>query len=411
MGAGVGQADQTCVMTQKPLDRRLVRIEQGGVEDGLELFLDGEVEQDVDRVSALAPGDGGDGLALERPVLGRVRHRDLDPPPVAVEELAALRPVQIGAEPVPEPLAPDGREEILVGYTVQRPPRIKALERKGRAHREIHAERLARDLGPDRVAPALSDGRGFEHADGPLREGIVVKRRGHEDRPASLGGQRLEPRDRHARPDGELENAAAEFAQHADQSTHLGLVGEPRGHRYPAVAIVVEGGRGGEADRAGFQRLLHQRAHAATLVPGRRALRGFGAQHGGAHRRVADENAGVRIAALAAEQREIVRESLEAPIDPRFQGHDRHALDLGEIARDLLAPVGRAGRDAEAAIAHHDGGHAERGRGRRPALPGELRIIMGVNVDDARRQHEAVGLPPFRAPPPPRRRRRRSAHR
>ena len=57
-----------------------------------------------------------------------------------------------------------------------------------------------------------------------------------------------------------------------------------------------------------------------------------------------------------------------------------------------LAVGGAARRDGEAAVADHRGGHAERGRGRDPRIPGDLRVVVRVVVDDARHQREAVGV-------------------
>ena len=184
----------------------------------------------------------------------------------------------------------------------------------------------------------------------------------------------------------------AELAEHPDERAQLVVLRQPRGHRHSAVAVVVDGGGRGEADGAGLHRLLHDRAHGGDFALGRRTLRGLGPQYGGAHRRMADEDAGVGIASLAPQQRQIVGEPLEAPVDPGFERGDGHALDLGQVASHLLAPLWRTGRDAEAAIAHDNGGDAERRRRRRPALPGELRVVVGMHVDDARCQHEAVRL-------------------
>ena len=134
MGAGIGEADEARVMAQQVLDRGLVGIEQGGVEGGAEPLVHGDVEHHVDRIAALAPGDGLDGLAFQRLVRGRRRHRHLDPPPVAVEDLAALRLLHVLPEPVAEVLAPDDRQELLVGGAVQRLPGVEALEREGGPH-------------------------------------------------------------------------------------------------------------------------------------------------------------------------------------------------------------------------------------------------------------------------------------
>ena len=49
-------------------------------------------------------------------------------------------------------------------------------------------------------------------------------------------------------------------------------------------------------------------------------------------------------------------------------------------------------READAAIAHNGGRHAMIGRGRQRIAPGDLAIIMCVNIDKARRHQFAFGI-------------------
>ena len=107
---------------------------------------------------------------------------------------------------------------------------------------------------------------------------------------------------------------------------------------------------------------------------------------------MAGEHGEVRVSAAAAEHRHVVAEALEIPGDTLAQGVEVHTFDDGEIADDEVAGLRRRGHDAEAAIAHHRGGDTERRRGRERCIPGHLRVVVRVNVDDARRQSEAVGI-------------------
>src|SRR5204863_9703448 len=50
------------------------------------------------------------------------------------------------------------------------------------------------------------------------------------------------------------------------------------------------------------------------------------------------------------------------------------------------------GYDTETAIAHDRGRDPERGRWRQGRVPGDLRVIMRVQVDDARHQREPAGI-------------------
>jgi hypothetical protein len=147
-----------------------------------------------------------------------------------------------------------------------------------------------------------------------------------------------------------------------------------------------------EADRAGAQALEQQPAHLADLGLGRDALNRRIAHHIAAQRRMTDEAGHVRCGAAAFEQVEILGHRFEFPADSRAQSVERHALDLGEVAHDALAVRRTAGRDGEAAVADHGRRDAEGGGGRGAGVPGELRVVVRVVVDDARHQCEAVGV-------------------
>ena len=54
-----------------------------------------------------------------------------------------------------------------------------------------------------------------------------------------------------------------------------------------------------------------------------------------------------------------------------------------------------AGREADAAIAHHGGGDAVLRRGRDVLAPGDLAVIVGVKVDEAWRDQLAPGVDLF----------------
>src|SRR5215208_6199575 len=96
--------------------------------------------------------------------------------------------------------------------------------------------------------------------------------------------------------------------------------------------------------------------------------------------------------ALLLQHVEILREAFEAPLYPGAQGVERHALDVRQMAHGEVAVLRLAGRDREAAVAQHRGGDAQRRRRIDERIPGDLRVIVGMAVDDAGREREAVGL-------------------
>ncbi len=186
-------------------------------------------------------------------------------------------------------------------------------------------------------------------------------------------------------------DAAAAFAHRADERRHLGIARQPRRHRQAAFAVVRRARAAGEADGAVRHRIANDRLHLRDLGGSRLAARRVVAHHVGSHRRMADVGGDVGDAAAGAQLRHVLAEALEAPVDAGAQRVDRHAFDLGEVPHRDLAIGGPARRDREAAVADHRRRHAERGRGRECRIPGDLRVEVGVAVDDAGHQREPVG--------------------
>ena len=72
-----------------------------------------------------------------------------------------------------------------------------------------------------------------------------------------------------------------------------------------------------------------------------------------------------------------------------------HILDPGKDALQEVAVLGLHGGDREAAIAGDDRGHAVEARHGRIGVEGDLRVVMGVGVDDAGRHDHALGVDLF----------------
>jgi hypothetical protein len=80
---------------------------------------------------------------------------------------------------------------------------------------------------------------------------------------------------------------------------------------------------------------------------------------------------------------EELAEGLElVPGDGRH-GHGVHVLDLGEDAGHELAVAGLARGEREAAVAGQHRGHAVVAGDRGVGVEGDLRVVVGVGVDDA----------------------------
>jgi hypothetical protein len=165
-------------------------------------------------------------------------------------------------------------------------------------------------------------------------------------------------------------------------------------HRPALPADVRRRLRRREADRAGRERLRDECAHRRDLRVRRLALRRLLAHDVESHRRVADERADVDRGAAALDRDEELREALERPVraDPGPERVERHALDLLERAEHEVAVRGARRRDAEPAVPHHDRRDAVPRRDREHPVPEDLGVVVRVDVDEAGRDHRAVGV-------------------
>ncbi len=102
-----------------------------------------------------------------------------------------------------------------------------------------------------------------------------------------------------------------------------------------------------------------------------------------------DEASDVRPHPLLLEHVEVLRKGLESPVDALAQRFERHAFHVREVAHDQVAIGGPARCDRETAIAHDDRRDAQRGRRIGERVPGDLGVVVGMGIDDARHEREA----------------------
>ena len=239
-------------------------------------------------------------------------------------------------------------------------PRLHALEQVWALEGEIHAERTARGLGHQLMAARTGGVHLVQRIEGRGRVGVGMEEGRDHHRPLGLDGQLLEIGDRGLAAFGQHVDAAA-LGHRLHQRAQLAIVGQPRWHGRAALAVVRLGRRGGETHGTRRHGLAHLRRHLADLLVGRLALRRLLAHHEGADRGMAGVAGDVGADALTLQHVEILRKALEAPADAGAQRVERHALDMGQVTHGEVAVSGFAGRDGEAAIAHHRRGDAERG--------------------------------------------------
>ena len=92
------------------------------------------------------------------------------------------------------------------------------------------------------------------------------------------------------------------------------------------------------------------------------------------------------------ERVEVVLERLPLPRDALGQRGSGDVLDALHQLDEPLVAIGSGGSEADATVAHHDGGDAVPRRRREERVPGGLTVVVGVDVDPARRHEPAGGV-------------------
>jgi hypothetical protein len=100
----------------------------------------------------------------------------------------------------------------------------------------------------------------------------------------------------------------------------------------------------------------------------------------------------VEAAGHALERVEVLREGLPAPRDAFGERGSGDVLDaLHQLDQPVLAARPHW-READATVAHHHGGDAVPARRREQRVPGDLAVVVRVEVDEPGRDQQAVGV-------------------
>ena len=114
--------------------------------------------------------------------------------------------------------------------------------------------------------------------------------------------------------------------------------------------------------------------------------------HVGPHRAVGDLGADVERLGRALHGVEVLGEGLPVPADALGQRGAGDVLDALHQADQPLVAVRVHRREADAAVAHDHGGDAVPARRREQRVPGDLAVEVGVDVDEAGGDQQAVGV-------------------
>src|SRR5262249_26296853 len=154
-----------------------------------------------------------------------------------------------------------------------------------------------------------------------------------------------------------------------------------------------EDARRRKAECTARKRFAHELLHSLEIVLGCGFAVGAAfTHHIDAKRRVRDLCRKIDVVPATFRRVEIVGKALPIPGKPLSHHDAWNVLDAFHHADEKLAILGMARRKANAAIAHDHGGHAMR-RGRCKTIgPDHLAVVVSVDVDKARRDHEPLGV-------------------
>ena len=417
--AAVGQAGDRGGVGHHLVDGVVVAlhvVEERQHQHGRAIRLEHEVVHGGQRVLAAAAGDGADRLVRGRFVVRRVADRVdavgavLDEGEQRVEQRDRLRgQVRLGQDRgahtrVGQPSA----QFAIVEFGLELPEGRPVGEGVVAGEAEQHAERAGGELrvhpdpvveGPPRdvelLAPQVGGGLGLHHRERQR----AVDLRGEPDHPVQLLQRAVQALTRGARR-CDLEHRLTAGRHRPSEREQFILGGIRPRHRFAVDGPVRLGARGRKAQRPSLDRLLHDACHRGDVIGGGGLVAGTAIAHRIApHRAVGDLGAEVDGQLLLLHRVEVLRKALPAPGDALGERGPGDVLDtLHQLDEPLLAARLHGG-ETDAAVAADDRRHTVHAGRLQQAVPADLAVVVGVDVDEARGDDAAGGIDRLRRLP------------
>ncbi len=144
-----------------------------------------------------------------------------------------------------------------------------------------------------------------------------------------------------------------------------------------------------ETQRPGLDGLLGQRAHPGQILFGGGFAVGAAlAHHIHPQRRVRQVGRDVDVPPSRLQGVQVFGEGLPGPGQAVGHHHPGDVLDTGHHVDQHVVVLLAARREPDAAVAHHHRGHPVRRGRRQPVRPDGLAVVVGVQVDEARRDQQ-----------------------
>ncbi len=167
----------------------------------------------------------------------------------------------------------------------------------------------------------------------------------------------------------------------------------------PSTAVCSDGARGREAERAGLDAARTTSRHRGDVLGGGGLVARAPLAHDvGAHRAVRHLRGDVERARHRVEASRYSGKVSQPQVMPSASAVPGMSSTPSISWISQSSRLGPHRREADPAVAHHDGGHAVPGRRGEQRVPGDLPVVVGVDVDEAGRHQQAFGVD--RAPRP-----------
>ena len=399
---GVRCADQHVVVGQHLAHDFGVRVHQPAVfELGLQILFERQIDHRLGRRRSPLLGDLAQRAAQQRlvalqrhPAHERVRH------PIA--QVARARRRDFFHKLRPRLGVAVARDLLLFGGQVQHlePGRHRQQHEVALAQREVDVDRPRLHLRPDPRAELRPLLHPRQHRADQLRRLRRLEQRRERRGDAELQRQlrqHVHPAQHQAgvvelRDD--LQHPVPDFAECAREGADLFVPCETARHRLPVV-VDIHIGRA-ETARSRLQALGQDALHLDDLRLGRLALKRLLAHHPHPNRAVPDQRRDVD-AQPRLQRPQVVVERLPGPVDPILERRHRQVLDLAEHPAEPIPLLLAQRRERQRAVPGHDRRHPVLQRRARLPVPAQLRVVVRVRVDEARRGGVAVGVDLTRA--------------
>ena len=189
------------------------------------------------------------------------------------------------------------------------------------------------------------------------------------------------------------EDARARVLEGLAERHHLVFSGERSRHVFAIDGAVHDRARGGDAERADLDPLVHQLAHLLDILGvGWLVHRAAFPHHVRAYRPVWHLGADIDRLWQRVDVVEILGEGLPVPLHPSGKGCPRDVLDALHEPDQPIVAVGGAWCEAHAAVPDHDRGDPVPTGRREQRIPRDLSVEVRVDVHEAGSDDQSRGI-------------------